>query len=67
MEGGVSGGTRDVIMLVISLLTATSSACLYVAAVRYEAWGAVWSLGFTLLVFGVASVILFARLLWEAT
>ena len=58
--------TRDILMLVISLLTATSSACLYVAAVRYGAWVAVWSFGLTLLVFGVAAVVLFARLLWEA-
>jgi hypothetical protein len=57
---------RDIIMLVISLLTATSSACLYVAAVRYGVWGAVWSSGITLFVFGIAAVILFARLLWEA-
>ena len=58
---------RDIIMLVISLLTATSSACLYVAAVRYQAWGAVWSFGITLFVFGTAAVVLFARLLWEAS
>jgi hypothetical protein len=37
-----------------------------VPAVRYRAWGAVWSFGLALLVFGIAAVVLFARLLWEA-
>jgi len=36
-----------------------------VPAVRYRAWGAVWSFGITLFVFGIAAVVLFARLLWE--
>jgi hypothetical protein len=58
--------TRDIIMLAISLLAAVISACLYVPAVRYRAWGAVWSFGITLFVFGIAAVVLFARLLWEA-
>jgi hypothetical protein len=62
----VNTEVRDIIILVISLLTTTSSACLYVVAVRYQAWGAVWSFGVTLLVFGIAAVVLFARLLWEA-
>ena len=57
---------RDEIMFVISLIAAVCSACLYVPAVRYRAWGAVWSFGITLFVFGVAAVVLFARLLWEA-
>ena len=57
--------TRDEIMFAISLLAAASSACLYVVAVRYRVWGAVWSFGATLLVFGIAAVVLFARLLWE--
>ncbi len=58
--------TRDGIMFAISLLAAVLSACLYVPAVRYRAWGAVWSFGITLFVFGIAAVVLFARLLWEA-
>jgi hypothetical protein len=61
----VSLETRDAIMLAISLLAAVCSACLYVPAVRYRAWRAVWSFGITLFVFGVAAVVLFARLLWE--
>jgi hypothetical protein len=62
----VSAATRDEIMLAISVLAAVSSACLYVPPVRYRAWGAVWSFGITLFVFGIAAVVLFARLLWEA-
>ena len=62
----MSAATRDEIMFAISLLVAAISVCLYVPAVRYRAWGAVWSFGITLLVFGVAAVVLFARLLWEA-
>ena len=62
----MSTATRDEIMLAISVLAAVASACLYVPAVRYRAWGAVWSFGITLFVFGIAAVILFARLLWEA-
>jgi hypothetical protein len=62
----VSIVTRDTLMLAISLLAAVSSACLYVPAVRYRAWGAVWSFGITLFLFGIAAVVLFARLLWEA-
>jgi hypothetical protein len=58
--------TRDALMFAISLLAAACSACLYVAAVRYRAWAAVWSFGISLFVFGVAAVVLFARLLWEA-
>ena len=58
--------TRDEIMLAISLLAAVCSACLYVPAVRHRAWWAVFSFGLSLLVFGVAAVVLFARLLWEA-
>lgn len=58
--------TRDIIMFVISLLAAVISACLYVPAVRYQAWAAVWAFGLTLFVFGMAAVVLFARLLWEA-
>jgi hypothetical protein len=57
--------TRDTIMLAISLLTAGASVCLYVPAVRYRSWGAVWAFGITLFVFGIAAVVLFARLLWE--
>ena len=59
--------TRDIIMLTISLLAAVCSACLYVPAVRYRAWWAVWSFGVSLFVFGIAAVVLFARLLWEAS
>jgi hypothetical protein len=62
----VSIVTRDALMLAISLLAAATSACLYVPAVRYRAWGAVWSFGVSLFVFGIAAVVLFARLLWEA-
>ena len=62
----MSAATRDGIMLAVALLAALSSACLYVPAVRYRAWGAVWSFGITLFVFGIAAVVLFARLLWEA-
>ena len=62
----MSAATRDALMLAISLLAAVGSVCLYVPAVRYRAWGAVFSFGITLLVFGVAAVVLFARLLWEA-
>jgi hypothetical protein len=62
----VSVATRDEIMLAISLLAAVGSAILYVPAVRCRAWGAVWSFGISLLVFGIAAVVLFARLLWEA-
>jgi hypothetical protein len=62
----VSAVTRDAIMLAISFLAAASSVPLYIAAVRYRAWGAVLAFGLTLLVFGIAAVVLFARLLWEA-
>jgi hypothetical protein len=58
--------TRDVLMFAISLLATVCSLCLYVPAVRYRAWGAVWSFGISLFVFGIAAVVLFARLLWEA-
>jgi hypothetical protein len=58
--------TGDALMLAISLLAAVLSACLYVPAVHYRAWGAVFSFGIALFVFGVAAVVLFARLLWEA-
>jgi hypothetical protein len=61
----VSLETRDAIMFAISLLTAVCSTCLYVPAVLNRAWGAVWSFGITLFVFGIATVVLFARLLWE--
>jgi hypothetical protein len=66
IEGGVSAATRDGVMFAISLFAAVLSACLYVPAVRYGAWWAVWSFGITLFVFGIAAVVLFARLLWEA-
>jgi hypothetical protein len=62
----MSVATRDGIMLAISLIAAVVSACLYVPAVRHRAWGAVWSFGIALFVFGIAAVVLFARLLWEA-
>jgi len=61
----MSAATRDEIMFAISLLAAVVSLCLYVPAVRYRAWGAVWSFGITLFVCGIAAVVLFARLLWE--
>jgi hypothetical protein len=58
--------TRDILMFAISLLAAVVSLCLYVPAVRYGVWWAVWPFGITLFVFGIAAVVLFARLLWEA-
>jgi hypothetical protein len=61
----MNAATRDEIMFVISVLAAVGSACLYVPAVRYRAWGAVWSFGITLFVFGILAVVPFARLLWE--
>jgi hypothetical protein len=63
----MSAAARDEIMLAISLTAAACSLCLYVPAVRYRAWGAVWSFGIALFVFGIAAVILFARLLWETS
>ena len=57
--------TRDVLMFAISLLAAACCLCLYVPAVLYRAWGAVWSFGISLFVFGIIAVVLFARLLWE--
>jgi hypothetical protein len=57
--------TREALILAISLLAAACSLCLYVPAVLYRAWAAVWAFGLTLVVFGVAAVVLFARLLWE--
>jgi hypothetical protein len=62
----MSAATRDGIMLAISFLAAACSACLYAPAVRSRAWGAVWYFGIALFVFGVLSVVLYARLLWEA-
>ena len=62
----MSAATRDEIMFVVSLIAAVLSAGTYGHAVRYRAWGAVWSFGIALFVFGIASVVLFARLLWEA-
>lgn len=59
--------TRDVLMHVISLLAAVCSLCLYVLAVLYRAWAACWAFGLTLLVFGIVAVVLFARLLREAS
>lgn len=58
---------RDTAALAISLLAAAGSVPLYLAAVRYRAWFAVWSLGFTLFVFGIIAVVEFARLTWERT
>jgi hypothetical protein len=66
MEGRMSLETRDALMLAISFLAAGASAGLYVPAVQYRAWWAVWSFGISLFVFGIAAVVLFARLLWEA-
>jgi hypothetical protein len=63
----VSIQTRDVLMLVVSLLAAACSLCLYVTAVRYRAWAAVWSFRVTLLVFGVIAVVMLARVLREGT
>ncbi len=62
---GMSVATRDEIMFAISPLAALSSACLYVPAVRYRAWDAVWCFEITLFVFGIAVLVLFAWLLWE--
>jgi hypothetical protein len=61
----VSVQTRDVLMLMISLLAAASSVCLYVPAVLYRAWAAVWAFGVTLFVFGVIAVVMLARVLRE--
>jgi hypothetical protein len=61
----VSPVTRDTAVLVISYLAAAGSVPLYVAAVRYRAWFAVWTFGITLFVFGIVAVVEFARLLWE--
>jgi hypothetical protein len=61
----MSAATRDWLMLAVAFLTAASSVPLYLAAVRYRAWLAVWSFGLTLLVFGIVAVVEFARLLWE--
>jgi hypothetical protein len=58
--------TRAALMFAISYLAAAASTCLYVPAVLYRAWAAVWAFGISLFVFGVAAVVLFARLLWEA-
>ena len=58
--------TRDVAMLVISLLTAASSVGLYVLAVLYRAWAACWYFGVALLVFGGFAVVMLARVIWEA-
>jgi hypothetical protein len=63
----VSLETRDTIMRVILVLTAASSACLYVAAVFYRAWAAVWAFGGTLLVSGIFAVVELARVLHEAS
>ena len=57
--------TRDILMLLFSLITAACSVCLYVLAVLYRAWAAVWSFGLTLLVFGVVAVVMLARVLRE--
>jgi hypothetical protein len=62
----VSLERRDEVMLAISFLAAASSACLYVPAVLYRAWAAVWAFGVTLLVFGVISVVMLARVIQEA-
>jgi len=53
-------------MLLFSLITAACSVCLYVLAVLYRAWAAVWSFGLTLFVFGIFAVVLLARVIWEA-
>jgi hypothetical protein len=63
----VSTETRDILMLVVSLLAAACSFCLYVPAVLYRAWAAVWSFGLSLLVFGVIAVVMLARVLHEAS
>jgi hypothetical protein len=55
--------TRETIMLVILLLSATSSACLYVAAVFYRAWTACGYFGLTFFVCGVFAVVMLARVL----
>ena len=62
----MTGHTRDVVMLVISLLTAACSACLYVLAVLYRARAASRSFALTFLVFGAFAVVLLARVIQEA-
>jgi hypothetical protein len=59
----MTGHTRDVVMLVISLLTAACSACLYVAAVLYRARAASRSFALTFLVFGAFAAVMLARIL----
>jgi hypothetical protein len=61
----VSNDTANLLGFAISFLAAVSSACLYVPAVRYGAWAAVWTFGLTLFVFGIAAVVMFARVLWR--
>jgi hypothetical protein len=63
----VSIQTRDVLMLVVSLIAAVCSLCLYVPAALDRAWAAVWSFGLSLLVFGVIAVVMLARVLHEAS
>jgi hypothetical protein len=65
LGGAVGPVTRDTAVLTIAYLAAAGSVPLYVAAVRYRAWFAVWSFGMTLVVFGIVAVVEFARLLWE--
>jgi hypothetical protein len=62
----VTSQTRDILMLLISLITAACCVCLYVLAVLYRAWAAVWSFGLTLFVFGIFAVVLLTRVIWEA-
>ena len=59
--------TRDILMLLFSLITAACSVCLYVLAVLYRAWAAVWAFGGTLLVSGIFAVVELARVLHEAS
>jgi hypothetical protein len=61
----VSTDTANLIGFAISLLAAVSSACLYVPAVLHKAWSAVWCFGLSLFVFGIAAVVMFARVLWR--
>ena len=62
----MSAAPRDAIMLAISLIAAVGSLCLYMPAVRYRAWAAVFSFRIALFAFGVSAVVPFARLPWEA-
>lgn len=63
----MSDDTANLLGFAISLLAALCALCLYVPAVLYRAWSAVWCFGLSLFVFGIVAVVMFARVLWEAS